>query len=155
AGEEAVRSNITIRPGVSFTTADIDESVKRLYSTGYFSDVQIGVSGSTLVVTVNESQLINQVVFNGNRKIKDDKLQAAVQTQPLGPYNQELINADIERISAAYAAIGRSDIEVTTQTAPVGEGPVNLAFVINAGDRTKLASINFVCNQAYGDGRLP
>jgi len=154
AGEEAVRSNITIRPGVSFTTADIDESVKRLYSTGYFSDVQIGVSGSTLVVTVNESQLINQVVFNGNRKIKDDRLQAAVQTQPLGPYNQELINADIERIRAAYAAIGRSDIEVTTQTAPVGEGRVNLAFVINEGDRTKIANINFVGNQAYGDGRL-
>ncbi len=149
-----MRSNITIRPGVSFTTADIDESVKRLYSTGYFSDVQIGVSGSTLVVTVNESQLINQVVFNGNRKIKDDRLQAAVQTQPLGPYNQELINADIERIRAAYAAIGRSDIEVTTQTAPVGEGRVNLAFVINEGDRTKIANINFVGNQAYGDGRL-
>lgn len=149
-----MRSNITIRPGVSFTTVDIDESVKRLYSTGYFSDVQIGVSGSTLVVTVNESQLINQVVFNGNRKIKDDRLQAAVQTQPLGPYNQELINADIERIRAAYAAIGRSDIEVTTQTAPVGEGRVNLAFVINEGDRTKIANINFVGNQAYGDGRL-
>ena len=55
AGEEAVRSNLTIRPGVSFSNADIDESVKRLYSTGYFSDVRITVSGSTLVVTVSEN----------------------------------------------------------------------------------------------------
>lgn len=154
AGEEAVRSNLTIRPGVSFTNVDIDESVKRLYSTGYFSDVRISVSGSTLVVSVSENQLVNQVVFNGNRKIKDDKLQAVVQTQPLGPYSQELIDADIQRISEAYAAIGRSDIEVTTQVVPVGEGRVNLAFVINEGDRTKIADINFVGNQAYGDGRL-
>ena len=154
AGEEAVRSNLTIRPGVSFTNADIDESVKRLYSTGYFSDVRIGVSGSTLVVTVSENQLVNQVVFNGNRKIKDDKLAAAVQTQPLGPYSQELVDADIERLREAYAAIGRSDIEVTTQVVPVGQGRVNLAFVINEGDRTKIADINFVGNQAYGDGRL-
>ena len=154
AGEEAVRSNLTIRPGVSFTNADIDESVKRLYSTGYFSDVRIGVSGSTLVVTVSENQLVNQVVFNGNRKIKDDKLAAAVQTQPLGPYSQELVDADIERLREAYAAIGRSDIEVTTQVVPVGQGRVNLAFVINEGDRTKIAEINFVGNQAYGDGRL-
>ncbi|CAD7046411.1 outer membrane protein assembly factor BamA [Pseudorhizobium endolithicum] len=154
AGEEAVRANLTIQPGVSFTNADIDESVKRLYSTGYFSDVRISVSGSTLVVSVSENQLVNQVVFNGNRKIKDDKLAAVVQTQSLGPYNQEMINADIERLREAYSAIGRGDVEITTQTAPVGEGRVNVAFVINEGDRTKIADINFVGNQAYGDGRL-
>jgi outer membrane protein insertion porin family len=154
AGEEAVRSNLTIQPGVAFSNADIDESVKRLYSTGYFSDVRITVAGSALVVTVSENQLVNQVVFNGNRKIKDDKLQGVVQTQPLGPYNQALVNSDIQRIKEAYTAIGRSDVEVTTQTAPVGQGRVNIAFVVNEGERTKIADITFVGNQAYGDGRL-
>jgi outer membrane protein insertion porin family len=154
AGEEAVRSNLTIQPGVAFSNADIDESVKRLYSTGYFSDVRITVAGSALVVTVSENQLVNQVVFNGNRKIKDDKLQGVVQTQPLGPYNQALVNSDIQRIKEAYTAIGRSDVEVTTQTVPVGQGRVNIAFVVNEGERTKIADITFVGNQAYGDGRL-
>lgn len=153
-GVDAVRSNITIRPGQSFSSADIDESVKRLYETGFFSDVRISVSGGTLVVTVSENQLVNQVVFNGNRKIKDDKLQSLVQTQPLGPYSDALIAADIERIREAYAAIGRSDVEVTTQVVPVAEGRVNLAFVVNEGDRTKIKAINFVGNQAYSDGRL-
>ncbi|MBW9087582.1 outer membrane protein assembly factor BamA [Rhizobium wenxiniae] len=154
AGEEAVRSNLTIQPGVSFSGADIDESVKRLYATGYFSDVKISVSGSSLVVTVAENELVNQVVFNGNRKIKDDKLSGVVQTQPLGPYSQAIVNADIERIRTAYSQIGRSDVEITTQTVNVGQGRVNVAFVINEGDRTKIADINFVGNQAYGDGRL-
>ncbi|MGV1768949.1 outer membrane protein assembly factor BamA [Agrobacterium vitis] len=153
-GTEAVRSNLTIQPGKAFSNSDIDDSVKRLYATGYFSDVKISVSGSALVVTVNENQLVNQVVFNGNRKIKDDKLTTVVQTQPLGPYSQELVQADIARIKQAYAAIGRSEVEVTTQTAPVGPGRVNLAFVINEGDRTKIAAINFVGNHAYGDSRL-
>ncbi|MBB6160789.1 MULTISPECIES: outer membrane protein assembly factor BamA [Rhizobium] len=154
AGEEAVRSNLTIQPGVTFSGADIDESVKRLYATGYFSDVKISVSGSSLVVTVAENELVNQVVFNGNRKIKDDKLAGVVQTQPLGPYSQAMVNADIERIRTAYSQIGRSDVEITTQTVNVGQGRVNIAFVINEGDRTKIADINFVGNQAYGDGRL-
>lgn len=154
AGEEAVRSNLTIQPGVSFSGADIDESVKRLYATGYFSDVKISVSGSSLVVTVAENELVNQVVFNGNRKIKDDKLSGVVQTQPLGPYSQAMVNADIERIRTAYSQIGRDDVEITTQTVNVGQGRVNIAFVINEGDRTKIADINFVGNQAYGDGRL-
>lgn len=154
AGEEAVRSNLTIQPGVAFSGADIDESVKRLYATGYFSDVKISVSGGSLVVTVAENELVNQVVFNGNRKIKDDKLAGVVQTQPLGPYSQAMVNADIERIRTAYSQIGRSDVEITTQTVNVGQGRVNIAFVINEGDRTKIADINFVGNQAYGDGRL-
>lgn len=153
-GPEAVRSNLSIQPGRTFSNADIDESVKRLYATGFFSDVQISVSGGTLVVTVAENQLINQVVFNGNRKIKDDKLQDIVQTQAQGPYSESLITADIERIREAYSAIGRSDVEVTTQVVPVAEGRVNLAFVVNEGERTKISSINFVGNNAYSDGRL-
>lgn len=153
-GPEAVRSNLSIQPGRTFSNADIDESVKRLYATGFFSDVQISVSGGTLVVTVAENQLINQVVFNGNRKIKDDKLQGIVQTQAQGPYSESLITADIERIREAYSAIGRSDVEVTTQVVPVAEGRVNLAFVVNEGERTKISSINFVGNNAYSDGRL-
>jgi outer membrane protein insertion porin family len=154
AGEEAVRSNLTIRPGTSFSNSDIDESVKRLYATGYFTDVKISVSGSTLVVNVNENLLVNQVVFNGNRKIKDDKLTTVVQTQPLGPYNDALISADIQRLKEAYAQIGRNDVEITTQTAPVGQGRVNVAFVVNEGDRTKISDINFVGNQAYSNSRL-
>ncbi|GAK70973.1 hypothetical protein RRU01S_14_01960 [Agrobacterium rubi TR3 = NBRC 13261] len=154
AGADAVRSNITIAPGRNFSNADIDESVKRLYATGYFSNVSMSVSGSTLVVTVRENNLVNQVVFNGNRKIKDDKLQGIVQTQSLGPYDQTLVTADIARIKEAYAAIGRSDVQVTTQVVNVGQGRVNLAFVINEGERTKIARIDFVGNNAYSDGRL-
>ncbi|WEX78825.1 outer membrane protein assembly factor BamA [Sinorhizobium numidicum] len=151
---ETVRANITIVPGKSFSNADIDASVKRLYATGYFSDVSITVSGGTLVVSVSENQLVNQVVFNGNRKIKDDKLQGVVRTQPLGPYSEATVESDIQAIKSAYAAIGRSDVTVTTQVVPVAEGRVNLAFVINEGERTKITQINFVGNEVYSDGRL-
>lgn len=153
-GSDTVRSNLTIKPGKSFSNADIDQSIKNLYATGYFSNVSISVSGSSLVVNVAEGQLVNQVVFNGNRKIKDEKLAASVQTKPLGPYNQVMIESDIQTIKDAYASIGRSDVTVTTQTFDVGEGRLNVAFVINEGDRTKIDQINFVGNHAFSDGRL-
>ena len=151
---DTVRANVTIVPGKSFTNADIDASVRRLFATGYFSDVRISVSGGSLVVVVSENQLINQVVFNGNRKIKDDKLRGVVRSQSLGPYSETAVEADKQAIRDAYAAIGRSDATVTTQIVPVGDGRVNLAFVVNEGDRTKITQINFAGNQAYGDSRL-
>jgi outer membrane protein insertion porin family len=153
-GAEAVRSNLTITPGKNFSNTDIDDSVKQLYGTGYFSDVKISVSGSTLVVTVEEAQLVNQVVFNGNRKVKDDKLASVVQTHAAGPYSDAQIQADIAAIKEAYAATGRSEVQVTTQVVPLGGGRVNLAFVIDEGDRTKIDSINFVGNNAYSSNRL-
>lgn len=153
-GADTVRANLDIVPGQQFSSAEIDSSVRRLYATGYFSDVKITVSGSTLNVTVAENELINQVVFNGNRKIKDDKLAGLVQTKSMGPFSKARIDADIQTIKDAYATIGRSDVDVSIQTAPVGDGRVNLAFVINEGERTKIASIDFEGNSAYGDGRL-
>jgi len=149
-----VKANLSIKPGENFTSADIDESVRRLYATGYFSDVKVSVSGSTLLVTVNENQLLNEVVINGNRKIKDDKLQAVLRSRSQGPYSEATIEADKQAIRDAYAAIGRSDAQVTTQTYPLGNGRVNLAFVVDEGDRTKISQINFVGNQAYSNGRL-
>lgn len=149
-----VRNNLTIEPGRSFSNDDIDESVKRLFSTGLFSDVRISISGNSLVVTVSENQIVNQVVFNGNRKLKDEQLRQVTQIEPLGAYNDEILQADVAAIQEAYSAIGRSDATVSTRIVPVDGGRVNIAFEINEGDRTKISAINFVGNQAYGDGRL-
>ncbi len=151
---ETVKANISIQPGKNFSNADIDESVRRLYATGYFSDVKISVSGGTLVVVVNENQLINAVVINGNRKIKDDKLEAVIRSRAQGPFSETTIEADKQAIRDAYAAIGRSDATVTTQTYPLGNGRVNLAFIVDEGDRTKISQINFVGNEAFSNSRL-
>lgn len=153
-GDDTVRASLTIVPGKNFSNADIDQSIKRLYATGLFSDVRISVSGGTLVVVVSENQLINQVVFNGNRKIKDEKLRVLVQSQPQGPYSEALVEADLQALRRAYAEIGRSDVQITTQTVSVGNGRLNLAFVINEGGRTKIDTINFEGNNAYSDFRL-
>lgn len=153
-GADTVRSSITIKPGKDFSNADIDASVKRLYATGFFSDVRISVQGGTLVVAVDENQLVNQVVFNGNRKIKDEKLATLVSTKPLGPYSESMIESDLQALRRAYADIGRADVQITTRTHPVGNGRVNVAFEINEGDRTKIDQINFTGNNHYSDFRL-
>jgi outer membrane protein insertion porin family len=151
---DTVRGNITIEPGKSFNNTDIDDSIKRLFATGLFSDVQIVQRGNALVVTVNENLIINQIVFNGNKKIKDKALDGIIQARPLGPYNETIIEYDVQAIKEAYDRIGRGDAEVTTQVVTLANGRVNVAFNINEGGRTKIAQINFVGNQAYGDGRL-
>ena len=151
---ETIIGYIDIKPGKSFSSSDIDEAVKRLFGTGLFSDVRINQVGSTLVVQVKENSIVNQVLFQGNKKLKDNALATAVQLKPRGPFSQDALNADVEAIKQAYRQIGREDAQVTPQVIDVGEGRVNVVFEINEGGRTKIAAINFNGNNAFSDRRL-
>ncbi|WP_235889885.1 outer membrane protein assembly factor BamA [Brucella haematophila] len=151
---QTIRDNIEIRPGKAFTSADIDAAVKRLFAMGLFSDVRINQSGSTLVVTVNERSVVNNVLFQGNKKIKDPDLTRAVQLKPRSPYDAATMESDKEAIKAAYAHIGRSDATVNARTVDLGQGRVNVVYEVNEGSRTKISNIEFVGNQAYSGRRL-
>lgn len=151
---ETIRSYVGITPGKQFSGADIDEAVKRLFATGLFSDVRVNQAGGTLIVQVDEYAIVNQVLFQGNKKIKDAELAGNVQLKARGTFSQSQLEADAESIREAYRRIGREDAAVSTQVVDLGENRVNVVFEINEGDRTKIAAINFVGNNAFSDGRL-
>ncbi|MEZ2330733.1 outer membrane protein assembly factor BamA [Mesorhizobium sp. RCC_202] len=151
---ETIRNYIAIKPGKPFSSADIDAAVKALFGTGLFSDVQINQVGSSLVVKVSEYKVVNQVLFQGNKKIKDNALQMAIQLKPRSTFSQQALDADVESVKAAYRHIGRDDAGVTAQVMDLGENRVNVVFNITEGDRTQIAAINFVGNHAYSARRL-
>ena len=151
---QTIRDNINIRPGKSFSGADIDAAVQRLFAMGLFSDVKIHQSGSALVVQVNEHQVVNNVLFQGNKKIKDPDLQRAVQLKSRAPFDPAVMESDKEAIKGAYAHIGRSDATVSARTIDLGQGRVNVVYEVNEGSRTKISDIVFVGNEAYGSRRL-
>ena len=151
---ETIRNYITIKPGKTFSNADIDDAVKALFGSGLFSDVRINQVGSTLVVQVSEYQVVNQVLFQGNKKLKDAQLSGAIQLKPRGSFSQATMEADAQTIKEAYKSVGRDDVTVNTQVVDLGENRVNVVFEINEGGRTKIAAVNFVGNNAFSDRRL-
>jgi outer membrane protein insertion porin family len=149
-----IRNYLSIKPGKSFSSGDIDAAVKRLFSTGLFSDVQINQVGSTLVIQVSEYSTVNQVIFVGNKKIKDDQLTQSVRLKPQGSFSNAILDGDVKRIKEAYDNIGRSDATVSPQVIDLGESRVNVIFHINEGGRTKIEAVNFIGNKAFSDRRL-
>src|SRR5690606_32479834 len=122
--------------------------------TGLFSDVSVNQVGGTLVVQVSEYQVVNQVLFQGNKKIKDAQLTGTVQLKPRGTFSPDQMEADADAIRQAYSRIGRDDATVSARTMDLGDNRVNVVFEINEGGRTKIKAVNFVGNEAFGDGRL-
>jgi outer membrane protein insertion porin family len=138
-----------------FVGGDANDAVKKLYGTGYFSDVQVSRRGSTLVVHVVEnSTMINHVVFTGNSKVKSEDLEKEVQLKNRGAYSRAVADADVQRIMDVYRRAGRNAASVTTRTVETPNGTVDVVYDIKEGEKTGVKEIRFVGNQAYSSGRL-
>ncbi|MFD0917506.1 outer membrane protein assembly factor BamA [Pseudahrensia aquimaris] len=151
---DTIRSYLTIEPGRSFSTFDTDESLRQLFATGLFSDVNITQSGRTLIVSVEENPTVNLVLFEGNDDVSDDRLKTIPQLQSLSIFNADQLESDRERVREAIRRSGRNSAEVTTRVDQLENNRVNIVFVINEGGRTKISRIDFVGNNAFGDRRL-
>ncbi len=151
---ETIRSYVTIKPGRSFSSFEIDESLKQLFSTGLFSDVQVFQSGRTLVVKVSENPTVNEVIFSGNKRLKDDRLKGIVQLSGRSIFTDDKLQSDVQRIREAYRRTGRNAASIAGRVVSLENNRANVVFDIVEGDRTKIADINFVGNNAYSDRRL-
>jgi len=151
---EAIVGYVGIRPGERADPLKIDEALKALYATGLFEDVRINVVGNRLVVTVVENGVISRIAFEGNKKVKDDALNAEIQSKPRGPLSRTTVQADVQRIIEVYRRSGRFDVRVDPKIIDRGNGRVDLVFEINEGDRTLIKKIVFVGNKAYSDWKL-
>ncbi len=149
-----IRSYFHPGPGGRLGPAEIDDAIKALYSTGLFSDVHIGHAGGRLVVSVVENPVINQVAFEGNKKAKDQQLEAEVQSKARGTLSKPTVQADVQRIIQVYHRTGYYDVTVIPQIIELPNNRVNLVFKITEGKKTVVREIRFVGTHAFGDNRL-
>lgn len=139
----------------SYAAGQPAEQARRdLMATGLFSSVAVSQRGGQTVISVKENEVVNRVVFEGNKKLKSDQLAPEMQTKARGPISQATIDADVQRLKDIYARGGRSLASVTSRLVPLDNGRVDVVFTINEGDKTGVKSIDFVGNQAYSSGRL-
>ena len=151
---DTIRSYVRIRPGERADAQRIDEALRTLYAIGLFEDVNIRMSGSRLVVTVREAQVINRVVFEGNRKIKDEVLNAEIQSKSRGALSRSTVQADVQRIIEVYRRSGRYNVSVEPQIIDRPNNRVDLIYKVDEGDKTTIRTINFTGNKVYSSARL-
>ena len=152
---ETVKSYLAFNVGDRYDAYQANESVKALIATGLFENVNINQSGGVVTVTIlNENPIINQVVFEGNKDIKDETLAAEVQLKPRSVFSRAKVQSDVQRILDVYRRSGYYAVQVDAQIINLDNGRVNLAFVIQEGPETKVLSINFIGNRAFSDSSL-
>lgn len=151
---ETVRSYLQFNAGDPYNASKVDASIKALFATGLFADVAIDYKGTTIVVTVKENPVINQVAFEGNSEVDTATLIGEVQLKPRSVFTRAKAQADVQRILDVYRRQGLFAATVEPKIIQLEQDRVNLVFEINEGAATKVKGINFVGNHAFSDSQL-
>jgi outer membrane protein insertion porin family len=149
-----VQSYLPIAPGDVVDPARIDLALKTLFRTDLFADVRIELIGEDLVVNVVENPIINQVVFEGNSALNDEKLRNEVTIHPRGIFTRSHVQQDVQRIVELYRRSGRISASVTPEIVELPQKRVDLIFRIQEGPKTGIDRVNFIGNRAYSDNTL-
>ena len=149
-----VMNYLDVKVGDKMTQDTLDRALKSLFATGLFSDVVLRQKDGALEVHVTENPVINEIAFEGNKKIEDDQLRGEIQLKPRQVFTRAKVQADVNRLYQLYQRQGRFSVKIDPKIINLDQNRVNLVFEINEGDVTKVESIRFVGNQRYTDDKL-
>ncbi len=152
---ETVVSYIQLRPGQPYDRERLDQAIRDLYATELFADAQItGVETGNLVIQVRENPVINRIVLEGNRRIKDDKILPEIRLAPRQIFTRSRARADVARIIELYRRQGRFAASVEPKIVQLDQNRVDVVFEVEEGARSRVRQINVLGNEAFSDNRL-
>jgi outer membrane protein insertion porin family len=152
---ETVVSYMKLRTGESYTRERLDEALRDLYATELFADVQIlGGDTGNLVIQVRENPVINRIILEGNKRIKDEKINPEIRLAPRQIFTRTKARADVARIVELYRRQGRFAAEVEPKIVQLEQNRVDVVFEINEGPRSKIRQINILGNEKFSDKEL-
>ncbi len=158
-GNERIESStiiayLPVSIGDTVDAARLNLALKTLARTDLFSDERVELRGTDLVVRVVENPIINQVVFEGNSALNDEKLRDEISIHPRGIFTKAAVLADVQRIVELYRRSGRISASVNPQIVQLPQKRVDLVFEITEGPKTGIQKINFLGNKVFTDSAL-
>jgi len=149
-----IRTYLTLHEGDEATPATLDKSVRALFHSGLFRDVNVGEEGGVLMVTVKENPIINRIAFEGNSALSSDKLKDELRLSPRSIYTLAKVQDDMDRINQLYRSKGYFAAKVQPQIIERDQNRVDLVFKVTEGQDSGIRRIDFIGSKAFSPGEL-
>jgi outer membrane protein insertion porin family len=143
-----------IARGETIGAGALNDAYQRIVASGLFETVDLVPQGNRLVIKVKENPILNVVDFQGNKRLKDDKLVELIKSQSRKIYSAAQAEADAAQIAEAYRVQGRLAATVDPRIIRRSGNRVDLVFEITEGKVVENEGISFVGNRAFSDRRL-
>ena len=135
--------------------SDINKIINNLYSTNFFNDVSIKINNNTLVVSVVEHPVINQLIILGEpKKNLESQIKKIISLKENKSFIRSFLAKDIATIKNLYSSLGYNFAEIATKSKIIDQDNLDLIFEIKKGNQTKITSISFIGNKSVRSKRL-
>ena len=151
---ETVASYIGLSAGDTYDRNRLDQALKDLFATDLFADATITDRDGNLIVRVQENPVVNRIILEGNRRVKDDKIAPEIRLAPRQIFTRAKARSDVSRIVELYRRQGRFAASVEPLIVPLDQNRVDVVFEIEEGPKSKVRRINFIGNEEFSDGEL-
>lgn len=147
--KEAVYAHIRLRKGMKFDQRALDQSIRSIYSTGFYDFVdakrKIDAKGNLeLDFTIIPKFKVSQIAFNGNKVYSGARLQKEIETYAGAPLSEVGVKRDVDKLKAFYQKKGYSLAKITysiERNEETGVGAV--IFQIDEGGDIEIQNIVF------------
>jgi outer membrane protein insertion porin family len=158
-GVATILSKIKTRVGQEYLQNIITDDLKRLYNTGFFSDVRVDRKeegdGLKVIIYVEEKPIVEEITFSKLKYFGKSTLISKIKTQVGKFLDKKSLNDDVNTIEDLYFKKGLTQAKVEVESfLDEATNKATLHFIVREGFRVKIKKINILGNTVYKDGRL-
>ena len=139
-----------IELGKDYSKNDLNDVIKDLYSTNFFSDISIELNDGTLIIDVKENKIIQTITINGlKKKALVEILKKQMLSKEKNPFIENDLQFDISKIKRILKNSGYYFSKVENELIENDNNTVNIIFDIVIGEKAYIKKIQFIGNKYY------
>lgn len=154
---ESLQTTLPIRLGQSVNDELLADSIRALYATEHFSNVQAQVQGDLVVFHVTERPLIAELNFEGNKLIPEAALTEGLKSTGLVVGNalkQSTVTTIENELKNQYISQGYYNSDIQVKQTMLDGNRVKLDIEFIEGKAARVVDVNIIGNQYFDDEEI-
>jgi len=152
---ETIKIFSEIEVNSDLSVNQLNDVVKKLYSTNFFNNVELIVEKNILYISVIENPLIQTLTFEGVKNKRIIKLlNEKIEMREKSSFIKNRVKNDEEKIINILRTNGYYFSKVTPKIKKNDNNTVDLIFEIDLGDKAYIKKITFIGNKKIKENKL-
>tara|TARA_B100001093_G_scaffold267623_1_gene255944 strand:+ start:1513 stop:3756 length:2244 start_codon:yes stop_codon:yes gene_type:complete len=153
--DETVLMFSKINVGENFKTLMLNELLKNLYDSNFFSDVSVKFENNIILINVEEAPLIKDIKISGIKAEKFKKLiKESLLLKPRGSFNNFFLLEEKKIIQSKLRSAGFYFSKIDPLIEILDDNMISIDYHIDLGDKSKIGKISFIGDKVYKDNKL-
>lgn len=147
--EPVAKESLGFEVGDQISEKKIDESIKKFYQYGYFTDIWVSEKNGVLIYHFQEKSVISRIEIDGYGQGEEEEDSELLQLKKGSLYDKKKIDSAKKRLIDKISQEGYIDTIVEVETKTLENGSIELLFKVNKGENIVIEKLSFEGMNAF------